>query len=171
MLKQRKSLGRLFSLPVVAAAILAAAVLPPAASADSDAARNAGSPAVNGGSGAGEEETAFAAWKEALRQEALGLGISLATLDKALTPAQPIPKVIEYDRRQPEFTQTFWRYVDLRVNEARIARGQEMLKTHAALLDRIWRKYRVPPRFLVAFWDSRAITARISAVIQSSTHW
>lgn len=94
----------------------------------------------------------FAAWKEALRKEALGLGISAATLDKALTPAQPIPKVIEYDRRQPEFTQTFWRYVDLRVNEARIEKGQEMLRKHAVLLDKIGKKYGVPPRFLVAFW-------------------
>jgi len=100
----------------------------------------------------GEDDPDFAAWKEAFRQEALSAGISAATLDTALTPAKPIPKVIELDRRQPEFTQTFWRYVDLRVNEARIARGQEMLKTHAALLDKIWRKYRVPPRFLVAFW-------------------
>jgi membrane-bound lytic murein transglycosylase B len=97
-------------------------------------------------------DAAFAAWKEALRQEALGLGISKETLDKALAPAAPIAKVIELDRKQPEFTQTFWRYVDLRVNEARIARGQEMLKIHAALLDRIWNKYHVPPRFLVAFW-------------------
>ncbi len=97
-------------------------------------------------------DAAFAAWKEALRQEALGLGISKETLDKALAPAAPIAKVIELDRKQPEFTQTFWRYVDLRVNEARIERGQEMLKIHAALLDRIWNKYHVPPRFLVAFW-------------------
>ncbi|MEM9684143.1 MAG: lytic murein transglycosylase, partial [Pseudomonadota bacterium] len=43
-------------------------------------------------------------------------------------------------------------YVDLRVNETRIARGKEMLATHAELLDQIWRKYKVPPRFLVAFW-------------------
>lgn len=94
----------------------------------------------------------FAAWKAGLRQEALAKGISAATLDAALTPAQPIPKVIELDRRQPEFTQTFWRYVDLRVNETRIAKGQEMLQKHGALLNRIWEKYGVPPRFLVAFW-------------------
>ena len=97
-------------------------------------------------------DAAFAAWKDALRREALGRGISKETLDSALAPATPIAKVIELDRRQPEFTQTFWRYIDLRVNETRIARGQEMLKVHAALLDRIWNKYHVPPRFLVAFW-------------------
>lgn len=98
------------------------------------------------------DEAAFAQWKDALRKEALGRGISQATLDKALTPAVPIPRIIELDRKQPEFTQTFWRYLDARVNDTRIARGREMLKTHAALLDKIWRKYHVPPRFLVAFW-------------------
>ena len=132
---------------IAAAALLFAAALPAAeAAAEAEPVRS-GEPAVQA-----PPDPAFDAWKEALRREALGLGISKETLDKALTPAAPIAKVIELDRKQPEFTQTFWRYVDLRVNETRIARGQEMLKVHAALLDKIWHKYHVPPRFLVAFW-------------------
>lgn len=132
---------------LAAAALLMAAALPLAGSAAESEPQPADEPA-----GQAAPDAAFAAWKEALRQEALGLGISKETLDKALAPARPIAKVIELDHKQPEFTQTFWRYIDLRVNEARIARGQEMLKAHAALLDRIWNKYHVPPRFLVAFW-------------------
>jgi membrane-bound lytic murein transglycosylase B len=65
---------------------------------------------------------------------------------------QPIPRVIELDRRQPEFTQTFWRYLDARVTEGRIKRGRQLLAEHKDLLDRIERRYRVQPRFLVAFW-------------------
>jgi membrane-bound lytic murein transglycosylase B len=142
---------------LAAAALLLTAILPAVqAAAETEppqpAKEPAGEPAVQQPAAPMASDPAFTAWKEALRQEALGLGISKETLDKALTPAVPIAKVIELDRKQPEFTQTFWRYVDLRVNDARIARGQEMLKAHAALLDRIWRKYHVPPRFLVAFW-------------------
>jgi membrane-bound lytic murein transglycosylase B len=127
---------------LLAAAVIASGLVPSPARAEADSKR----------AEEGVVDPAFAAWKDALRQEALALGISKATLDKALTPAVPIARVIELDRKQPEFTQTFWRYVDLRVNETRIARGKELLQTHAALLDRIWHKYHVPPRFLVAFW-------------------
>jgi len=160
MIKRPDTASRPLSLARLAAALLVSATLP--AAADGDAVHSpdtpvatapaAAAPATDTASGTAEQDAAFAAWKEALRQEALGLGISAATLDKALTPAQPIAKVIELDNRQPEFTQTFWRYIDLRVNDQRIERGKEMLKTHGPLLRHIWQKYKVPPRFLVAFW-------------------
>jgi len=94
----------------------------------------------------------FSGWLEGLRQEALAKGISAATLHEALDDLQPIPRVIELDRRQPEFTQTFWRYLDARVTEGRIERGRLLLELHAELLDGIEKQYGVQPRFLVAFW-------------------
>jgi len=94
----------------------------------------------------------FSSWLEDLRQEARAKGISEATLHEALDNLQPIPRVIELDRRQPEFTQTFWRYLDARVTEDRIERGRMFLEIHAELLDSIERDYGVQPRFLVAFW-------------------
>lgn len=97
-------------------------------------------------------DPAFAAWVADLRKEALGKGISGATLDSALTGIAPIERIIELDRRQPEFTQTFWRYLDLRVNEKRITRGKALLVRHADLLKAVEEKYKVQPRFLVAFW-------------------
>lgn len=101
---------------------------------------------------AAKADPAFAAWVSELRREALGKGISNATLDSALTGITPIERIIELDRRQPEFTQTFWRYLDLRVSETRITRGKALLVQHADLLKAIEQKYRVQPRFLVAFW-------------------
>jgi membrane-bound lytic murein transglycosylase B len=66
---------------------------------------------------------------------------------------QPIlERVIELDRRQPEFTQTFLNYLNARVTPERIARGRTMLRKHRALLAQEYKKYRVPPRYLVAFW-------------------
>lgn len=146
MFIRRNTGSRLFSFTSFAATLLACTTLAGAAGADT-AARPA--PA---GVEAADEDAAFAAWKEAFRREALTKGISAATLDKALAGVRPIPRVIKHDRRQPEFTQTFWRYIDLRVNDARIERGREMLRKHGPLLDHVWRKYKVPPRFLVAFW-------------------
>mgnify|MGYP000013872522 FL=1 len=54
------------------------------------------------------QEQSFDEWLEELRAEALGLGISEATLDAALTLVEePIPRVLELDKSQPEFVQTF----------------------------------------------------------------
>ncbi len=99
-----------------------------------------------------EPDAAFQAWLRDLRAEALSKGISAATLDAALADAALIPRIIELDRRQPEFTQTFWRYMQLRVNERRIKRGKELLEKHKDLLWDTFKTYGVPPRFLVAFW-------------------
>jgi membrane-bound lytic murein transglycosylase B len=96
--------------------------------------------------------TDFSSWLSELRTEARAKGISDATLDEAFNGLQPIPRVIELDRRQPEFTQTFWRYLDARVTEGRIKRGRQLLAEHKDLLDRIERRYGVQSRFLVAFW-------------------
>lgn len=94
----------------------------------------------------------FASWLADLRAEALERGIAETTLYAAFAELKPIPRVIELDRKQPEFTQTLWRYLDSRVSEHRIERGRRLLRKHAALLKTIEQRYGVQPRFLVAFW-------------------
>ncbi|MEE8225737.1 MAG: lytic murein transglycosylase [Kiloniellales bacterium] len=94
----------------------------------------------------------FAAWLTALRAEAIEQGISPTTLDDALQGIEPLADVIERDRRQPEFTQTFWNYLDRRVTPTRIERGRMLLAQNEELLAEVQRRYGVQPRFLVAFW-------------------
>ncbi|MGE4220889.1 MAG: lytic transglycosylase domain-containing protein [Alphaproteobacteria bacterium] len=94
----------------------------------------------------------FETWLEGLRQDALAKGISAATLDSALLGIKPIPKVIELDRKQPEFTLTFDQYMDKVVPDARIQKGQARYDENRDLLRDIAAKYGVQPRFIVAFW-------------------
>lgn len=94
----------------------------------------------------------FDAWLASFKAEASRKGISSATLDMAFEGIQPIEKVLEYDRKQPEFTQTFWTYLNRAVSDERIARGKRLLQQHAALLSEVEEKYGVQPRFLVSFW-------------------
>ena len=54
----------------------------------------------------------FSVWLEELRAEAIAAGISEATVDAALAGVVPIERVTELDRNQPEFTITFWDYLD-----------------------------------------------------------
>jgi membrane-bound lytic murein transglycosylase B len=98
------------------------------------------------------EPDQFEAWLQALRQEAIQQGISEQTVQTALADVKPIERVIELDRAQPEFTQTFLDYLNNRVTPQRIARGREMLQKHRVLLAKVYKKYRIPPRYLVAFW-------------------
>ena len=97
-------------------------------------------------------DPAFDAWVAELRQEALGKGISGATFDRAFANVAPLPQVLKLDRRQPEFTQTFWSYLERRATPERAAKGKQMLAKHGALLRRVAGQYGVQPRFLVAFW-------------------
>ena len=97
-------------------------------------------------------QTGFDSWLAAFRQEAAAQGISQATLDAALTGIAPAERVIDLDRRQPEFLQTFADYLGRRVTESRVSRGQTLLQEQALLLDALEQAYGIPRSVLVAFW-------------------
>ena len=94
----------------------------------------------------------FAQWREGVRSEALDLGISAEIFDRAFAGVEPIPRIIELDRSQPEVTITFDQYLERVVPESRVAQGRELLAVHHDLLVPIGRKFGVPPRFIVALW-------------------
>lgn len=97
-------------------------------------------------------DASFTAWLETARKDAVKRGITQATVSSALGNIVPIPRVVELDNRQPEFTNTFTRYVNNAVTDARIAEGRALMQKHAGLLAELERHYGVPGRFLVAFW-------------------
>lgn len=94
----------------------------------------------------------FAEWLKGFRADAAKAGVGESALDRALGTVQPIPRVLELDRRQPEFMLTLWRYMELYVPDRRVEQGKALLKKHEKLLAEVEKKYGVPPRFLVAFW-------------------
>ncbi len=94
----------------------------------------------------------FSEWREEVRSEALSLGISAAIFDTAFAGVEPIPRIIELDRSQPEVTLTFAEYLERVIPESRVAQGRELLAAHRELLEPIGREFGVPPRFIVALW-------------------
>ncbi len=100
-----------------------------------------------------QQQQPFAEWLQELRAEALALGIRESILDMALaTVEEPIPRVVELDRSQPEFVQTFSNYLNNRLSQARINRGRALLQEHEELFSRIYEQYGVQPHYLVSFW-------------------
>jgi membrane-bound lytic murein transglycosylase B len=94
----------------------------------------------------------FASWLDGVRREALAQGIGEATLKAAFRDLAPIPRIIELDRSQPEFTLTYQEYLDRVVPQARIDRGRGEVAANRALLDRVAAKYGVPVNVIVALW-------------------
>jgi membrane-bound lytic murein transglycosylase B len=86
----------------------------------------------------------FAAFLREVRAEARAAGVSEATLNAAFAGVEPIPRVLELDRRQPEFTLTFSQYRERQVTAQRIERGRALKRENAALLARIEQRHRVP---------------------------
>lgn len=84
--------------------------------------------------------------------QAITEGISAKTVQQVLSKAKHIPRIIELDRRQPEFTQTFANYFSTRINDERIQRGRELLAKHRTLLDKIQQETGVPAQYLISFW-------------------
>lgn len=103
-------------------------------------------------SASGKEGSALEPWLKTLRTEALGKNISKITFDKAFAGFVPIKRIIELDRKQPEFSMTFNKYLNHVIPKSRIKRGKIKYRENKNLLDEIGAKYGVQPRFIVAFW-------------------
>src|SRR5262245_13537446 len=65
----------------------------------------------------------FDAWRDQFSNRALALGRDRQVVDRLLTGIRPDDRVIELDRRQPEFVAPVWDYVTNRVTENRITSG------------------------------------------------
>jgi membrane-bound lytic murein transglycosylase B len=108
------------------------------------------------------EPPSFQNWLADLREEALSKGISPNTLDKTLNNLEPIPRIIELDSNQPEFSRTLTEYLNLVVSESRVQEGREKWRTNRILLEKIAPRYGVQPRFLLALWGIETRYGRLS---------
>jgi len=102
---------------------------------------------------AAKPEASFLPYIDGVKAEALKAGIRQATLDTAFRGIRtPNAKVIELDRRQPEFTLTWEQYRQKVISDARIARGREHYARHRALVTEICARYRLHPAPLMGIW-------------------
>ena len=94
----------------------------------------------------------FAAWRTAFAAQALAAGIRPDTVRDVLGRAQWLPRVVELDRAQPEFTRPPWAYLDSAASPQRIAQGQAQLAAHRGALDAAAARYGVPAPVITAIW-------------------
>ncbi|MBP0492965.1 lytic murein transglycosylase [Pararoseomonas indoligenes] len=98
------------------------------------------------------QQMSWDSFLDGLRADARRAGISSGTVQRALGNIQPLDRVIELDRRQPEGTMTWDRYRELIVSQTRIDNGRRAFAENRALLQSLEDRFRVPARVMVAIW-------------------
>ncbi|MDO6692795.1 lytic murein transglycosylase [Aliiglaciecola sp. 3_MG-2023] len=98
------------------------------------------------------DDAVFSTCISGIQQKAEVAGIDKTVIAYALDDVKQIDKVLEYDRNQPEFVQTFPTYLNKRVTQWRIDKGREMLRKHKDLLSQLTHEYGVPAHYLISFW-------------------
>jgi membrane-bound lytic murein transglycosylase B len=96
-----------------------------------------------------DNEAAFQSWLVEFRNEALERGISEQTLDEVLPQISQQRQVIQQDRNQAEFDNSYSRYLQ-RVNNNRIEAGKELMAEHGDMIREVSAHYGVQWRFVVA---------------------
>lgn len=147
---------------LVAAALLAGCATPPPArppATPSATAAAAAAPAAAGlpdaariDDGEAAQREGFARWRAAFRAEALAAGIHEATLRTALDTAEFLPRVVQLDGAQPEFSRAVWDYLDNTVTAQRVATGREKLAQYRSEADAAAARYGVPASIVAAIW-------------------
>ncbi len=109
-------------------------------------------PLAAAASGARAANQSFDAFLDGVRTDARRAGVSAATLQRALSGIRANDRVLELDRRQPEFTQTWEQYRDARLSQTRIDGGRRAFADNRPTLEAVQGRFRVSPRIVVAIW-------------------
>jgi len=94
----------------------------------------------------------FDTWLAAFKKEALAQGISPSVLAAASPYLQFEQRIVNRDRAQGVFNQSFLKFSDRMIAGYRMQNGQQQMKSHAALFSRVEKEFGVPAPILTAFW-------------------
>ena len=83
--------------------------------------------------------------------------ISHGTFIKATKDLTPDLRIMDLLDNQPEFTKSFWDYLDILVTEDRIEKGRALIAQHSAIFDAVEKTYGVDRYTLTAFWGVESL--------------
>ncbi|MEZ5765225.1 MAG: lytic murein transglycosylase [Xanthobacteraceae bacterium] len=95
---------------------------------------------------------AFEQWRERFRVRATARGVSDQTYTCVSGRIEPDMSVFVQIRKQPEFNEQLWQYINRRVSDCRISAGKEALQKNRSLFDRIEKDFGVERGTLLALW-------------------
>ncbi len=95
-------------------------------------------------------EESFDAWLKSFKKVALKNGISEKTFDISMSNVKFNPKVIEYDRYQPEFYEDTKTYISKRTSKKKVKNALKIYKKNKFLIDKVENEFSVEKELLLA---------------------
>ena len=92
----------------------------------------------------------FGNWKKEFKQTALSNNISEKTFDLVMKDVKFLPKVLEYDRFQPEFYEDTRTYIDKRSSKKKLTKGIKFYNQNQYLIDIVENTFDVEKELLLA---------------------
>ena len=92
----------------------------------------------------------FNTWVVDFKKRAIKKGISSKTVNSVMDKAIFLPKVIEYDRYQPEFYEDTFTYISKRSNDSKIKKGLNLYNKNKKLILDVEKKFSVEKELLLA---------------------
>lgn len=101
---------------------------------------------------AATQYASFAQWRDSFRGRAAAQGIRRDVFDRAFAGIGVNQRVLELDRKQPEFSRPIWEYLDSAVSDTRLKNGREAMAANMETLRQIEARYNVPAEVVTAVW-------------------
>jgi len=101
-------------------------------------------------SSANSSEQSFSDWLKSFKKIALKSGISEKTYNTSMSNVKFLPKVIEYDRFQPEFYEDTFTYITKRTSEKKLKKGISFYLKNKILINNIDKEFFVEKELLLA---------------------
>ena len=92
----------------------------------------------------------FKLWLNDFKLKAINTGISKKVVNDVMSGASYLPKVIEYDRYQPEFYEDTNTYITKRANSKKVKKGLILYKKEKKIIKSIEEKFLVEKELLLA---------------------
>tara|TARA_B100000214_G_scaffold359517_1_gene321048 strand:+ start:518 stop:1519 length:1002 start_codon:yes stop_codon:yes gene_type:complete len=94
--------------------------------------------------------TEFENWKKKFKVIALKNKISEKTFDLTMSNVRFLPKVIEYDRYQPEFYEDTKTYISKRSSNKKVKKGLDLYNQESLLINDVEKKFNIEKELLLA---------------------
>ena len=92
----------------------------------------------------------FGIWLRDFKKIAVKNGISKQTVNEVMNDAEFLPKVIEYDRYQPEFYEDTYTYIRKRSSKEKLKKGLSLYKKEKDTINKIEKNFYVEKELLLA---------------------
>ena len=92
----------------------------------------------------------FNLWSKKFQSQAINSGISEKVVTEIMSKAKFLPKVIEYDRYQPEFYEDTFTYIKKRSSNRKIKEGLKLYKQEKVIIETIEKDFEIEKELLLA---------------------